>query len=451
MAVKSKNMDMINGPLWGKILKFTSVFMLTSLLQHLYSAADTIVVGRFAGEEALAGVGTCSVIVSLFLNFILGFSAGATIVIGQAIGACDKDRVFKASHTAIALAIIGGFIASAICLVFTKQLLGLIDVPENVMPEASMYMRIVSIGFIPSLIYNFGVAILQAKGDTKRALYIVTISGVINVALNLLFVCIFNMGAAGVAFATVISQIFTGVAILNILCREQDETKIILSKIKLYNGSFQNIMKFGLPSGIQSSVYSLSNILVQSSINSFGSAAIAGSSAATSITNFYNASVNSLYQAAIVFTSQNFGARKIKRIKKIIVICLSYVCALWAIQAGITFFFGEFLISFYAPNDPSVIEMGLRKFSFIGYCYGFLGLMNVMSGTLRGMGESFINMVISIVGVCGIRVMWIMTAFKLIGTFESLFVCYPLSWIGTFIMHFIVFTIVYKKAKRLSQ
>jgi len=445
MSFKTKSVDMINGPLWGKILKFTAVYMLTSLLQHLYSAADTIVVGRFAGEQALAGVGTCTVIVSLFLNFILGFSAGATIVIGQAIGAEDKNRIFKAVHTAIAIAAFGGLIASAVCLLFTRELLFLIEVPENVMSEACVYLQIVSVGYIPSLIYNFGAGILNAKGDTKRPLYIVIVSGVINIALNLFFVCVLKMAAAGVAVATVISQIFTAFVILYTLCHEQDETKIIISKIRLYSEPFKKILKFGLPSGIQSSVYSLSNILVQSSINSFGSAAIAGGSAATSITNFYNASVNSLYQAAIVFTSQNFGARKLKRIKNIIVICITYVFGLWVIQSLLTFTLGDYMITFYAPNDPAVIEMGLRKLNIVGYCYGLLGFMNVMSGVLRGIGESFINMIISIVGVCGIRVVWILTAFKYIGTFESLFFCYPLSWIGTFLMHLTVFFILYNR------
>lgn len=450
MASKMNSVDMINGPLWGKILKFAALYMLTALLQHLYSAADIIVVGRFAGQEALAGVGTCTVISNLFLNFILGLSAGATIVLGQAIGANNNDGISKASHTSVAVAITGGLIVSVICLLFTKQLLNLIDVPENVMPEALVYLRIISIGYIPSLIYNFGAAILRAKGDTKRALYIVTVSGIINVLLNIFFVCVLNMTADGVATATVISQIFTAVAILCILCHEPDETRIFIRKIRIYKEPFFKILKFGLPSGIQSSVYSASNILVQSSVNSFGSAAIAGSAAATSITDFYNVMVNSMYQASIVFTSQNYGARKFERIKNTILVCMVYVASLWAIQAVITFFFSELLIGVYAPDDPAVLEMGLRKFAVLGYSYGLLGLMNIMSGALRGMGASFMNMITSIVGVCGIRILWIMTAFKAIGTFESLFVCYPLSWLGTMLLHSVVFLAVFRKEKRKS-
>ncbi len=448
MAVAVNSVDMVHGSLWGKILKFTALYMLTAFLQKLYSAADVIVVGRFAGQEALAGVGTCTVLVNLFLNFILGLSAGATIVLAQAIGAGDSKGISKASHTAFAVAIGGGFIVSLICLLFTKELLHLIDVPENIMSEASVYLRIISIGYIPSLIYNFGAAILRAKGDTKRALYIVTISGIINVLLNLFFVCVLKMTAGGVAIATVVSQIFTAAAIIYILCNEPDETRISVRKIRIYKEPFLKILKYGLPSGIQSSVYSLSNILVQSSINGFGSAAIAGGAAASSITEFYNVMVNSLYQSSIVFTSQNYGAKDFGRIKKTIFVCMIYVFVIWAIQSLITLFCGEFLIGLYAKDDAAVIAMGMRKFNILGYSYGLLGLMNIMSGALRGMGASFLNMLASIVGVCGIRILWILTAFKAIGTFESLFLCYPLSWGGTWILHCMMFFVVYKRKQR---
>lgn len=447
MATKTNSVDMVNGPLWGKILKFTALYMLTVFLQHLYSAADVLVVGRFAGQAALAGVGTCTVVVNLFLNFIIGLSAGATIVLGQSMGANDREGIGKAVHTSITVAICGGLIVSAVCLLFTKPLLNMIDVPANVMPEASDYLRVVAVGFVPSLLYNFGAAILRAKGDTKRPLYIVTVSGIINVVLNLFFVCVLKMKASGVATATVISQVFTAVVILYILCHESDETKINLKKLRIYKKPFLQILKFGLPSGVQSSVYSASNILVQSSVNSFGSAAIAGSAATSSITDFYNAMVNSLYQASIVFTSQNYGARKFNRIKSTIFICMTYVACLWAIQSVITFFCGKFLLSLYVPNDPAALEWGWRKFGILGYTYGILGLMNIMSGVLRGMGASIFNMIMSIVGVCGIRVLWILTAFRAIGTFESLFVCYPLSWTGTLLLHTLMFMFIFKRAK----
>jgi len=448
MAAKSNSIDMVHGPLWGKILKFTVTFIITAFLQQLYNAADVIVVGRFAGQKALAGVGTCSSVVNLFLNFILGLSAGTTIVIGQAIGARNVDEIEKTTHTSMASAICGGFLISVICLLFTKPLLNMIDVPSDVMPEASTYLRIIAIGFVPSLIYNFGSSILRAKGDTKRPLYIVTASGIVNVVLNLFFVCVLKMGAGGVATATVVSQIFTAVAVLYILCNEHDETRIDLLKIRFCKKPFLKILKLGLPSGIQSSVYNISNMLVQSSINSFGSAAIAGSAAVSSVTDFYNAMANGLYQAALVFVSQNFGAKEFGRIKKVIGICITYVFGVWAIQAAISALWGESILSLYIPNDPAAMKMAMRKFSVLGFFYGVLGFTNVMSGVLRGMGASLVNMIMSITGVCGVRIVWILTAFKAIGTFESLFVCYPLSWTATFIFHSIMFMIVYKKEKK---
>lgn len=448
MARNANAMDMVNGPLWGKILNFSVLYLLTALLQQLYSAADVIVVGRFAGQNALAGVGTCTVIVNLFLNFILGLSAGGTIVLGHALGARNNEAISKAAHTCIAVAICGGFIVSLICLVFAEQLMQMINVPETVMPQATTYLRIISIGYIPSLIYNFGASILRAKGDTKRALYIVMISGIVNVLLNLFFVCVLKMKAGGVATATVISQVLTATAILCILFREPDATRIYVKKIRFYKEPFLKILKFGLPSGVQSSVYSASNILVQSSINSFGAAAVAGSSVTSSITDFYNVTLNSLYQSALVFTSQNYGAAKFERIKKSILICMVYTGGLWAIQGAITRFGGQFLIGLYTPDDPLTAQWAWRKLSIIGPVYGIMGLMNVMSGALRGIGESFVNMIMSVVGVCGIRLVWILTAFRAIGTYESLFVCYPLSWLGTLLLHTAMFVVIYKKKKK---
>ncbi len=448
MAAVKNSIDMVNGPLWGKILKFTLTFMLTAFLQQLYNAADILVVGRFAGEKALAGVGTCAVLSNFFLNFILGLSAGATIVIGQLIGAREKEGIQKAAHTAIAIAIYGGLIISIVCFLFARQLLGLIGVPEDVLPEALDYLRIISLGFVPTLIYNFGAAMLRSKGDTKRTLYIVIISGIINVVFNLFFVCVLKMKASGVATATVISHIFNAVTMMYILCHETDEMKISLRGIRIYKKPFLRMLKFGLPSGIQSSVYSFSNVLVQASVNSFGAAAIAGGSAASSVTSFYEVMVSSIYNSSLVFTSQNFGAKKFDRIKKTIVICVVYSLGIWAFQSLITFFGGEFLIGLYVPKQPQIIDYGVRKLSVLGYSYGIVGFVNLMSGVLRGLGASFINMVMSIIGVCGIRIVWILTIFKAIGTFEALLVCYPLSWAGTFVMHFIMFLFVFKKEKK---
>ena len=276
-------------------------------------------------------------------------------------------------------------------------------------------------------------------------------SGILNVALNVMFVCVFKMKAGGVALATVISQFFTAICVMYILCNGTDETRIFIREIRMYKNALMKILRYGIPSGIQSSVYSLSNIVVQSGVNSFGSAAIAGSAAATSLTNFYNVSVGSIYQASIVFTSQNFGAKKFDRIKKIMYICFLYVGILWLIQSSVTYFFGATLLKLYIPNDPMAVEMGIIKLDILGYSYGLVGIMNVFSGALRGMGASILNMFTSIIGVCGIRMLWLITAFKVIGTYESLYLCYPLSWLGTLIMHGFMVAYTFKKEKRKNR
>lgn len=448
MISKSNSIDMTHGPLWGKILKFTLVFMLTALLQQLYSAADVLIVGRFAGEKALAGVGTCTSLTNLFLTFFVGLSAGTTVVLGQDIGSGNEERTGKTCHTSIALSVIGGLFATVVCFTFTRHLLNMIDVPEDVFSEAGTYLRIISIGFIPSLIYNFGASILRAKGDTKRALYIVSISGIINVVLNIFFVCAFNMGASGVATATVISQIFTAGCILYILCHETDATKIFLRKIRFYTTPLEKILRFGIPSGLQSSLYSISNAIVQGGVNSFGAAAIAGSAASSGITDFYNTMSSSIYQSSMVFSSQNYGAKEFGRIKKVLYVCVTYSFIFWALQALITLFFGEFLIGLYAPGNASVIKMGMEKFIILGYTYGLLCFVNILGGILRGMGASLLSMIASIGGVCGIRILWIYTVFKHIGTFKSLFYCYPISWFGTVILYTFLYIYVFKKEKR---
>jgi len=448
MVASKNSVDMINGSLWDKILKFSVLYMITALLQNFYSAADIIVVGRYAGENALAGVGTCTTLINLFLNLIIGLSAGVMVLLGQAIGSRDSDVISKAAHTSMSVAIVGGIIITLFCLLFPKQLLGLINVPENVMPEAYRYFMITSSGHIPSLIYNFGSAILRAKGDTKRPLYIVLVSGLLNVFLNLLFVCSLKMGAGGVALATVISHIFNAVVIMYILTNETDETRIYLKKLKIYKRPLLKIIKFGLPSGIQSAIFSAANLLVQAGVNSFGSAAIAGVAAASSVGSFYESMLNSMYQSSIVFTSQNYGAGKFDRIKRTVLWSHFYVLFTWLFIALITHFLGKVLIGFYAPGEPLVIEMGFRKLRILGFTYGIMGFMNVMSGALRGVGASLMNLMTSILGVCGIRVVWILTVFKTVGTFESLYLCYPVSWTGTLIFHVMMFMFIYKKEKK---
>ncbi|MBR3870559.1 MAG: MATE family efflux transporter [Clostridia bacterium] len=445
MVVKSRNIDMCSGPLFKNVMKFAVPFMLTLMLQHLYNAADIMVVGRYAGQEALAGVGTTGSLTSVLINLFVGLSVGVSVTLGRALGAKDEENANKIVHTAITLSVICGVFISVIGIVFAERLLKLIDVPDNVMPQAKLYMKIVFAGKMPSLLYNFGSAILRAKGDTKRPLYIVTISGVVNVLLNLFFVIKLEMQADGVALATVISQVITAVWVMMLLCRETDVTKISIKKLKIHKNQLKDILKMGIPSGIQSTVFSLSNTLVQSTVNGFGSAAIAGSTASNNVGNFYGSSMEGFAQAALAFTSQNVGAKKYKRINRIIGCCIMGVAIASVATVLITVFAGERLISFYAPGDFEAIKYGTARLMIVGSTYFFLGLMNVMSRTLWGLGKSVTAMLISMFGVCGIRIMWIYTVFQRFSSWQVLFISYPASWLGTFILHFIFYLFAKKQ------
>ena len=446
---KNTNVDMLSGSLWSNILKFTLPFMLTTFLQHLYNAADVIIVGRYAeNPTALAGVGTTGSITTLILNMFLGLSVGVSVSLGRAIGAKDENAVHKTVHTGIAISVLGGLIVSLIGIFFAEPLLTMIEVPEDVMQQAKIYMQIIFAGKMPSLIYTFGAAMLRANGDTKTPLFIVTVTGIANVILNLLFVLYFKMNADGVALATTISQILNAIAVLYFLSKRSDNSKFYLNKIKIYKEQLLDIMKIGLPSGIQSSIFSAANVIVQSNVNSFGAAAMSGAAAASNICEFYNGAVNSFYQASVSFVSQNYGAKQFKRITKIIFTCLTYVAILWAIIVLITLFFKHQLIGLYLPNDPSAVPWGLKRLLVVGCSYGFLGFMNVMCGALRGTGLSFSAMISSIIGVIGIRILWVVAVFPLIGTFESLFLCFPLSWFGTFLLYTGMYFINIKKVQK---
>ncbi len=445
MSLKTKNIDMCSGPLFANIWKFAFPFMLTAIIQHLYNAADVIVVGRYAGREALAGVGTTGSLTSLMINFIVGLATGVSVAVGRALGAKNEKAVHETVHTAMVMCFICGTLISVVGVVFAEFFLELIDVPPDVMPQAKIYMQITFSGKLAALIYNFGSAILRANGDTKRPLMIVTISGIVNVLLNLFFVIKLGMQADGVALATVVAQVINAVCIIAILAKEENSTKLIFNKLKIYKKQFVEIIRVGIPAGIQSVVFSLSNVLVQSGVNSFNAAAIAGSAASANIGNFYYSALEAFSHASLNFVSQNAGAKKYKRINKIVAYCLLDILIVWGIEAFVTFAVGEKLIGIYAPGDFEAIKMGIIRLSIVGGTYGLCGLMSVMSGALRGLGNAFGAMIISIVGVCGIRILWVLTVFEYSHTFQTLFISYPVSWIGTFLMHSLMYIYVKRR------
>ncbi|MBR2948749.1 MAG: MATE family efflux transporter [Lachnospiraceae bacterium] len=443
---KSYEIDMCNGPLLGKILLFSIPLMLSGVLQLLFNAADIVVVGRFAGHQALAAVGSTSALINLLVNVFIGLSVGTNVMVANYYGAGDRERLSQTVHTAIlssiicglALIFIGGFLA--------KPMLTLMGTPDDVLHQAALYMRIYFAGMPVFMLYNFGAAILRAVGDTRRPLYYLLIAGVLNVGLNLIFVIVLHMGVAGVALATVISQIVSAFLVIKALMNSDDMIRLELKKLKIHPARLRKMIRIGLPAGMQGAVFSVSNMLIQSSINSFGSIAMAGSTAAGNIEGFVYTAMNSFYQTALSFTSQNMGAGKYKRVGRILILCQICVTITGLVLGNGSYLFGRQLLGIYS-SDPEVIAYGLLRMSYLCIPYFLCGNMDVMVGSLRGMGYSIMPMLVSLAGACGIRVIWIYTIFRMNHTLETLFTSYPISWIITAVVHLICFMIAYRKLK----
>ena len=442
----SYRMDMTEGPLTTKIIKFTIPVMLTGILQLLFNTADVIVVGRFTGKTALAAVGSTGSLINLLVSLFMGLSIGTNVLVARYQGAKDDKAVSETVHTSIALGIVGGLILLIIGVVATRPLLEMMATPEDVIDQSTLYMRILFFGMPLNLILNFGAAILRAIGDTKRPLYYLTIAGAINVILNILLVTVFCLGVAGVAIATVISEGVSCVLILLCLKHETGAIRLYFNRIKINPSKCIDIMKIGLPAGLQGCIFSISNVLIQSSVNSFGSTVMAGNTAASNIEGFVYVSMNSLHQTCISFTSQNFGAGKFKRIKKVLINCLIIVAITGLVLGNSAYFFGKFLLSAY-NNEAEVISYGLIRLSIISTMYFLCGLMDVMVGAMRGIGYSILPMIVSLVGACGLRIVWIYTVFVKFRTLDILFISYPVTWTITFLSHLVCYYIVTRKYK----
>ena len=437
---------MTEGPLTTKIIKFTIPVMLTGILQLLFNTADVIVVGRFTGKTALAAVGSTGSLINLLVSLFMGLSIGTNVLVARYQGAKDDKAVSETVHTSIALGIVGGLILLIIGVVATRPLLEMMATPEDVIDQSTLYMRILFFGMPLNLILNFGAAILRAIGDTKRPLYYLTIAGVINLFLNIFLVTVFSLGVAGVAIATVISEGVSCGLILLCLKHETGAIRLYFNRIKINPSKCIDIMKIGLPAGLQGCIFSISNVLIQSSVNSFGSTVMAGNTAASNIEGFVYVSMNSLHQTCISFTSQNFGAGKFKRIKKVLINCLVIVAITGLVLGNSAYFFGKYLLSAY-NNEAEVISYGLIRLSIISTMYFLCGLMDVMVGAMRGIGYSILPMIVSLVGACGLRIVWIYTVFVKFRTLDILFISYPVTWTITFLSHLVCYYIVTRKYK----
>lgn len=447
---KKYEIDMIHGPLLGKILLFTLPLMASSILQLLFNAADIIVVGRYAGSDALAAVGSTGALINLLTNMFIGFSVGANVLVARYYGAGKPDEVSETVHTSVMLSIIGGILLAAIGIIFASPLLELMGTPENVLPLAALYVRIYFAGMPAILLYNYGSAILRAIGDTKRPLYYLAVAGVLNIILNLIFVIVFEMSVAGVALATILSQTLSAILVIRCLMHTEGGCHLDLHQLKIHSHKLWKILQLGLPAGMQGSIFSLSNVLIQSSVNSFGAIAMAGNSAAANIEGFTYVAMNSFYQAAITFVSQNMGAMEFKRIRKIAWQCLACVTVTGALLGNLSFFFGHQLLGIYS-DEAEVIRYGIYRLEVIGTTYFLCGIMDVCVGCLRGIGYSFLPMVVSLLGACGFRILWIFTVFKGHHDLHTLYISYPISWAITASVHMICFLILYRRMVKKSR
>lgn len=437
--------DMIHGPLAGKILLFALPLMLSSLLQLLFNAADVVVVGRYAGKEALAAVGSNGSLINLFINLFIGLSVGSNVVIARDLGAEKPESVRRSVHTSIAIALLGGVVLAVAGVALSRQMLELMDSPEDVIDLAALYLRIYFLGMPGNLAYNFGAAILRAQGDTRRPLYYLAIAGIINVVLNLFFVIALQLSVAGVAIATIISQYVSAVLVLWTLMREEGAIRLDLKALCVDWGTVKRILRVGLPAGLQSTLFSISNVMIQKSINSFGSSVMAGSSAAANIEGFIYPCSNSFHQAALTFNSQNYGAGKRERLDRIALLCLGYGILMSFTVGNLIYRFGEPLVSLYAPGEPEVIAQAIVRLGYVAAFHFLCAFMDIMVGILRGLGHSVVPMIVSLVGSCALRLVWIATIFRAYPTPSCLYISYPISWIITALAHVVYFFMIRRR------
>lgn len=440
--------DMTSGSLWGKMLVFAIPLILSSMLQLLFNAADLVVIGNFAGKESLSAVGCTGSLVNLIVNLLLGLSVGASVLVAQYYGARQDKDVNETVHTAITVALVGGVIVGIVGFFLSKPMLALMDTPDDVIDKATLYMRIYFVGLPFMSLYNFGASLLRAVGDTKRPMIYLAIAGVVNVILNMLTVIVLHMDVAGVAIATTVSQAVSAVLVTLNLCNYDGCMRLDLKRLRIFKDKVIGMAKVGIPSGLQGMTFSISNVLIQSSVNSFETIVMAGNTAAANIEGFIWVAMNAFHQAALSFMGQNIGAKKYNRISYVARVSVIYVSVIGLVLGAAAFLAREPLIGIY-ESDPEVIKYGAIRMSIIATTYFTCGIMDVLVGLLRGMGSSLGPMLVSVLGVCGLRIAWIYTIFKANRTLETLFLSYPVSWVITALILLVCFFVVKRKFKML--
>lgn len=449
---RSETVSMATGSLWKKIIAFSVPLMLTSILQLLYNTADTIVVGKFVNASALAAVGSTGSLINLLVGVFTGISVGANFWVARDFGARDYVSLRKTLHCAVATSVILGLLAGVAGFLFARPILQLMDTPEDVLPQADIYLQIYFIGVPAMMIYNFAAAILRAMGETKYPLTIMMISGAVNVVLNVVLVTAVKLGVAGVAIATSVSQCLSMLLVLRKLMRFEGPVQLKLREIRLYKDKFFRILGVGISAGIQSAVFSISNVMIQSKVNSFLSAAMAGNSAASSLEGFIYIAQNAFFQAAVTCTSQNLGAGRYDRLRKTFFVCMAYSVLVGGAMCGLLVLCQRPLLSLYiSKNDPdlnAVLQVAALRISVISCWQWVCGLMEISNGFLRGLGQTWVPTVVTLLGACGLRLVWIYTVFAHYGTLKSLYISYPLSWLVTFLVATLCFIPILRRLEK---
>lgn len=447
--MNKNQINLTEGPIFVKLLQFSIPLIFSSVLQLLFNAADIVVVGRFAGDNSLAAVGSTGSLINLLINLFTGLSIGTNVVAANFFGAGKTKELQDTVHTSILVSVYSGIILTVVGVIGSKYILILMQAPSDVLRLATLYLKIYFGGITATMVYNFGSALLRAKGDTKRPLYILFLAGVVNLILNLIFVIIFNMDVAGVATATVISQTLAAVLVILILIHEKDDFHLNLKKLSINMTIFTRIVKIGLPAGFQGIMFSFSNVIIQSSVNSFGATLIAGNSAACNLEGFVYTSMNGFSQGALTFCSQNLGARKIDRIRKSVWVSQFSIIVIGAVLSAIFLLFRRQLIGIYT-RSPEVVDAAMIRCWVIFSTYYLCGMMDGLANSIRGIDHSMMPMISSLLGACIFRIIWLFTIF-LIPNFHTpltIYLSYPISWILTFAANVVFYNIYINKESR---
>ncbi len=444
-AKRHYEIDMTSGPLLKKILFFAAPLMATAMLQLLYNAADIAVVGLFATVEDQAAVGSVGALINLVVNLFIGLSVGASVALSNHYGAHRAKEANRVVHTAITVSLIVGVAVGILSYFAAPMLVKLTGTPMEVEDKALSYLSIYFLGLPAAMVYNFGAALLRAVGDTRRPMYYLMIAGVVNIALNLIAVIVFHMGAAGVALATTASQAVSAALVVTCLARSSGVLHLNLRALKIHRQQLVEIARVGIPAGLQSTVFSISNVLIQSSVNSFGAIVMAGNTVAQSLDGFVNATTSSLGQAAMSFAAQNMGAREYRRVGKVVGTCCLLVLVMPTLVGGLIYALGPLLLGWLYTTNQQVIQMAMVRLQILCFSYALCGLMDVLASSMRGMGNSLLPMLVTLAGVVGIRIVWLYTVFAWRHTLVELYLSYPVSWLGTAAVHFLCFMSLYKK------